>query len=84
MDWNVSGNSAIGGKTRIGKFLSKIKYAGGVSKEIPIPQITNVFAIVFFSIFFNFWVEGWKQVSCSSLLSKEINQSNLSTASLAA
>lgn len=36
----------------IDKFLSKIKYARSVSKKVPIPKITNVFAAVFFTIFF--------------------------------
>lgn len=83
MNWNVSGNSFLWRKKMIDKFLSKIKYARSVSKKVPIPKITNVFAAVFFTIFFNFWVEGWKQVPCFFLLFKETNQSSLFAASSA-
>lgn len=59
----------------IDKFLSKIKYARSVSKKVPIPKITNVFAAVFFTIFFlTFgWRVGNKSLASSSYLKKQIS-----------
>lgn len=83
MNWYVSGNSFIWGKNRIGKFFSKTKYAavqvsGNKYLFHKLPVVLLLFSFWFF---LNFWVEGWKQVPCSSLLSKEINQASIPSAS---